>query len=115
MQDSVNNYHVTYLDVYRYWSSHCERYAGGDSLVTMLMNGWNFTSDTIYFEEYWHAGTRPVTVFHFELIKDGDTMLMPVITNPYVRRVIRMHQLKSKSLSEKTEASGVRNWDVDKA
>ncbi len=100
MAQDANNYHVTYPDVYRYWSAGCERFAGGDALVTMLMAGWTFTSDTVYYDEYWHAGTRPVTVFRFEMIKNGEVMHMPVITNPYVRRVIRMHQLKAR-LAEK--------------
>ena len=113
MQETVN-YHVTYPDVYRHWSPHCERYAGGDSLVTMLMDGWTFTGDTVYFEEYWHAGTRPVTVFHFELVNGDELISMPVITNPYVRRVIRMHHLKTKSVSEKTEPSGRLTKDAGK-
>ncbi|MDX2162929.1 MAG: hypothetical protein SF162_16555 [bacterium] len=101
MTQEVNNYHVTYPDVYRHWSASCEQYAGGDCLVTMLMRGWTFTENIVYVQEFWHAGTRPVTVFHFELGLRDARMTMPVITNPYVRRVIRMHRLEQRPLSEK--------------
>lgn len=99
-EDAHVNYHVEYPDVYRYWSAGCERYAGGDSLVTMLRGGWRIAGNTIQADEYWLAGTRPVTVFNFDLEKGDERMRMPVITNPYVRRVIRMHQLTVKRSSE---------------
>jgi hypothetical protein len=33
-------------------------------------------------------------VYHFDLRNDGETLHMPVIANPYVRRVVREEQFK---------------------
>ncbi len=111
MMDSTN-YHVSYPDVNRHWSPKCERIAGGDALVTALMRGWTFSSTTIYFEEFWLAGTRPVTVYHFEMQRGQERMLMPVMSNPYVRRVLRMHRLQVKPMEEKLAS---REQDADAA
>ena len=58
-----------------------------------MQNHWE-AEDTCYEEQYWHAGTRLVTIYHFDLHNGGETMHMPVITNPYVRRIIREEQIK---------------------
>ncbi len=102
--DTSNNYHVEYPDVYRHWSASCEKYAGGDGLVTMLRGGWHIEGDSVTAEEFWLAGTRPVTVYHMKMVRGDESMSVPVITNPYVRRVIRMHSLKVVPL----ESSGKR-------
>ncbi len=112
MMTDATNYHVSYPDVNRHWSPKCERIAGGDALVTALMRGWTFATTNVYFEEFWLAGTRPVTVYHFELERGNERMAMPVMSNPYVRRVIRMHSLQIKSLEEKTAS---KKQDVDAA
>jgi hypothetical protein len=46
-------------------------------------------NEVVKYEEYWHAGVRSVLVYHFELTLDGETMIMPVIRNPYVNRIVR--------------------------
>jgi hypothetical protein len=114
MTQDANNYHVSYPDVFRQWSPACEKYAGGDSLVTALTHGWDFSTKTIFYEEFWLAGTRPVVVFHFQLEKGDVAMTMPVITNPYVRRVIRMHEITAKPMVEK-DKSEKRTKDADVA
>jgi hypothetical protein len=84
--DSLNS-HFEYMDVIRHWSPISEKYAGGDTLITLLNQGWQIT-DKIHFEEFWHSGTRPVTIYYMDLMREGATLHLPVLTNPYVRRLI---------------------------
>ena len=83
--DALNS-HFDYMDVIRHWSPVSEKYAGGDALATLLNQGWQI-NETVLFEEYWHSGTRPVVIYHIELIRNSETLKMPVLTNPYVRRI----------------------------
>lgn len=86
------NYHVQYLDVTsQYWTPR-EGYAGGDHLLTALQNGWEIT-DCVQ-ELVWYTGARCVSIYHFTLQRKGETMIMPVVNNPYVDRFITQSQLK---------------------
>lgn len=87
----TSNFHVEYPDMHRHWDSNSERYGGGDALLTRLQQGWKL-SDTVWAEQYWHAGTRPVIVLHFRLLREGQQCDMPVISNPFVRRLIYKHK-----------------------
>lgn len=82
------NFHADYPDIKRYWSETSQKYAGGDHLLTALQRGWKL-SGTVYEEHFWHGGSRLVTVYHISLAKGDVTTTMPVITTPYVRRVVR--------------------------
>ena len=37
---------------------------------------------------HWYAGMRSVRIYEFTLNKDGRTVVMPVLDNPYVERFI---------------------------
>jgi hypothetical protein len=74
------------INIYRHWHPASEAYAGGDSLATALYLGWTMV-EIVYREEHWRAG-RCSMVFHVTLERDGETMVMPVISNPYVRRFL---------------------------
>lgn len=87
MADYSNNSNASYMQVTRHWSPISEKYAGADALVTALTKGWK-SADTVFCEEYWHAGARLVSIYHFELTRKGETMTMPVLSNPYLRRVL---------------------------
>lgn len=95
--DSMN-LHAHYPDVIKHWSHLSERFAGGDALLTKLRNGWDIT--TIYAEEFWHAGTRPVMVYHFVLLNGDEEIVMPVISTPYVRRMIFSWNLEVRAYDE---------------
>lgn len=83
----ASNSHFDYLDVIRHWSPNSEKYAGGDALMTFLLNGWNI-KDAIFYEEHWHSGVRMVMVYYFQLEYQGENCLMPVLDNPYVNRLV---------------------------
>lgn len=82
------NFHVEYMDVSQHWSANSEQYAGGDCLVTALYRGWEM-NPVVYLENKWYAGMRQVAVYHIELSRDGEKMVMPIIHNPWVARQIR--------------------------
>ena len=101
ISDSAN-YHADYPDIKRYWSDRSQKFAGGDNLLTMVQRGWQIDG-TVYEEDHWHAGTRLVTVYHFTLVRGEQRMVMPVITTPYIRRIMRTYDLKLLPISERRE------------
>jgi len=84
---NLSNLHYAYSHLIRHWHAESEKYAGGDALFTALDNGWDM-DETVTYEEHWNAGAQCVVVFYFRLKCGGDTMTMPVITNPFVRRML---------------------------
>src|SRR5664279_4292381 len=96
--DSLN-LHSQYPAFFRHWCDTSEQFAGGDALLTALQNHW-IASDTCYEEQYWHAGTRLVTIYHFDLRNGDESLHMPVIANPYVRRVVREENFKVVPLDQ---------------
>ena len=84
---SAANWHYAYRRIVRHWHAQSEHYAGGDCLLSALNDGWQMDVRVIA-EAHWRAGTRCVMVYHFELMRGDETMTMPVITNPFVERLI---------------------------
>lgn len=93
IEQNVSNFHVEYMDVTQHWSAQSEEYAGADSLVTMLYRGWQMKRKVMR-EERQFAGMRSVYVYHITLEKDGQTMTMPVVHNPYLSRMIMRSNLE---------------------
>lgn len=96
--------HVDYPDMHRHWDSQSERYGGGDSLLTALQGGWQL-DDVIHAEEHWHAGTRPVTIYHFSLARNQEKMSMPVMSNPFVRRLLETLSVEVRPIEAQAEAA----------
>jgi hypothetical protein len=80
-------------DTRRHWSPSSQTYAPADVLLHYLADGWQITP-IVGLEEHWHAGIRRVDVYHFELIKDDQTQVVPVQSNPVVRRLMHDRQLR---------------------
>jgi hypothetical protein len=57
----------------------------------------------IYREEFWHAGTRLTSVFHVTLKRGDETMVMPVISNPYARRLIYQNRITVRPIEERAQ------------
>jgi len=102
VQDSLN-LHSQYPDFSRHWCDTSEKFAGGDALLTAMQNDW-VAEATCYEEQFWQAGTRLVTVYHFELHNGNESLHMPVVTNPYVRKVIRDEHFKIVPFAEARSA-----------
>jgi hypothetical protein len=109
VQDSLN-LHSQYPDFSRHWCDTSEQFAGGDALLTAMQNNW-VADATCYEEQYWHAGTRLVTIYHFKLRNGDETLHMPVITNPYVRRIIREENFKVVPIGEKRITQEVSRYE----
>lgn len=95
-KNGSTNFHVEYMDVVQHWHSESQPFAGGDSLLTALYDGWEM-SDIVVREEYWFAGMRSVKVYHFELSRGDEIMVMPIIDTPYLTRIIQSSQLQVMS------------------
>lgn len=100
METSSTDFHVDYPDIVRHWSPLSEKYAGADCLITAVRNGWRVIGE-VYVENFWHAGTRLTSIFHVKLVRGDETILMPVISNPYARRLIKMNKITLRPLEER--------------
>ena len=81
------------LDQGRHWSSSSQTYAPADVLLEYLADGWDISS-VVGHEEYWYGGGRHVAVYYFELTKDNQALVLPILGNPIVRRLVRQRQLR---------------------
>lgn len=82
----------------RHWSPSSQAYASMDVLLDRLTDGWNI-DPIVGFEAYWFGGGRHVSVYYFELTKDGQGVIMPVLGNPVVRRLVGQRPFRVKLLS----------------
>jgi hypothetical protein len=105
-RENLSNYHYSYMSMIRHWHPESEKYTGGDALFTAFDNGWDM-DDEVQYENFWHAGTRGVTVYHFTLRRGDERMSMPVITNPYVRRLLKESEAKVVAKENKKGARAV--------
>lgn len=81
------NYHIQYPGIInQHWHMRSGTYAGGDHLLTALTDGWDVEKCIQINHVY--AGNRAVTIYEFTLTCNGETMVMPVITNPYIERLV---------------------------
>ena len=88
VRNTSSNYHVEYMDVTKHWNSESEAFAGGDALVTRLSQGWQMKRE-VQIEQRMLAGNRQIMIYHIELTRDGQTIRMPVLRNPYVNALLR--------------------------
>lgn len=92
------NFHVQYQDITsQHWSYSSEKFAGGDHLLTALARGWAI-DETVTLKRHWFAGMRAVEIFHFTIERDDKVVDMPVVSNPYVYRFIKDHDLTIKEV-----------------
>ena len=76
----------------RHWSPESEPFTGVDSLLGALLTGWTI-DNRIHRQEFWRGGSRPVTVFYCDLSRDGVSVTMPVISNPYMKYIVEFYEL----------------------
>ncbi len=77
----------------RHWSSSSQTYVPADVLLEYLDDGWDISS-VVGREECWHGGGRHITVYYFELTRNNQAVVMPVLGNPIVRRLVGQQQLQ---------------------
>lgn len=90
---NVANFHVQYMDVTsQHWHPKSANFAGGDNLITAVEHGWEVNECILV--QHWYAGMRSVKIYEFTLHRGEASMLMPVISNPYVERFIKEEKIK---------------------
>lgn len=97
-------------DTRRHWSPTSQTYAPADVLLRFLAEGWQI-SPIVGLEEHWHAGVRRVDVYHFELTKDEASQVLPVQSNPVVRRL--MHDRKFRVVLLKRDNVALSEGETD--
>ena len=103
METPISDFHVEYPAILRHWSPVSEKYAGADCLVTAVQRGWRVVGE-IYREDFWLAGTRLTSVFHVSLERGDESMTMPVISNPYARRLISQNHMTVRPIAERVQS-----------
>jgi hypothetical protein len=94
IEQGIDNPTITEeISFYRHWHAQSETYAGGDSLVTALHLGW-IIGNTVLLEEHKYGEKRCARVYYFELIREGASLVMPVIANPFVECLIATSALQ---------------------
>jgi hypothetical protein len=79
------NYHLQYAEMTTQHWHPSQPYARGDQLMTALEKGWVADQD-VQVKRVFLGDDRSICVFEFTLRRKGQTMVMPVVENPYVRR-----------------------------
>ncbi len=87
------------INIYRHWHAGSQKYAGGDCLATAIYLGWTM-GEIVYREEHWRAG-RCSMVYYFTLERNGESMTMPVIANPYIWRFLGETLLQVMPMAER--------------
>ena len=90
-------------DTRRHWSPTSQPYAPADVLMRYLANDWQI-SPVVGLEEHYHAGVRKVEVYHFELVKGDKQQILPVQSNPVVRRLLNERSLRVVLLKSDSHA-----------
>ncbi len=96
-----------FIDTYRHWHPQSEPYAGGDALATALFMGWK-SKNIVLLEHHWLGGSRRINIYHFELLHGDQSVAMPVISNPYVERLIVEQGLRVVHLSRSRPVLAVK-------
>lgn len=92
---------------YRHWDPMSEKYTGADALMTALESGWQIDG-VIFRQEFWLSGVRPVCVFHFDLLRDGERAKMRVVHNPYLVRLLNVLGVQVVAINQRKQEERIR-------
>lgn len=76
-----------------HWSPASQPYTSADVLLQHLANGWNIKR-VVDVAHYQLPSRRLVTVYSFELLKEAQTLVLPVLNNPIVRTLLHQCQIQ---------------------
>ncbi len=85
--------HEKFTESGQYWSPESEEYAAASQLITAMRSGWNLALPRVSARQIWNSGSRPRTIYDFTLMREGQLMIMPVLSNPYIERFIVQKRL----------------------
>ncbi|MDX1992425.1 MAG: hypothetical protein SF029_08550 [bacterium] len=75
----------------RHWCPESETYAGGDQLATLLFMGWQIR-EIICQEKLPYLEKCAGRFYHVILKRREETLVLPVLANPYVERIVAGHK-----------------------
>lgn len=97
--------HEKYTQTDRHWCPQSEKtYTGADSLLTAQRNGWRLLG-IAYRQDILLRGSRYTTLYYFKLFKDGKRVIMPVLSNPFVARMVKQQRIRVESLPQQQAES----------
>ena len=91
----------------RPWSATSQVRAPVNVLLDFLAGGW-CASPWVGVERFWYGGGRRIEVFYFELRKSPHMVVVPVQSNPVVRRLLRQQPFQFVPLN--CEHDGLWDW-----
>lgn len=86
--------HEKFTESDQYWSPESEEYAAASQLITAMRSGWVLALPRVSARQVWNSGSRPRTVYDFTLLREGQLMIMPVLSNPFIERFIVQKRLR---------------------
>jgi hypothetical protein len=84
----IDRFVIEDISFYRHWDVMSQRFGGGDSLATAFVEGWEI-HEPVAQRTYWCGGARQVCAYAFELQRGTEIIFMPVVSNPYVDRLVQ--------------------------
>jgi hypothetical protein len=84
--------HEFYTSTDRHWHAASELYTGADSLLTAQRNGWRLL-DLAYEKIVKLSGGRATRLYYFQLIRNSERIIMPVLENPFVHRMLKTNKM----------------------
>lgn len=76
-----------------YWSRQIQPIAPSQILTNRLECGWQL-GNVVGREIHQYGPGRSIDIFHFTLSRDGETVEIPVRSNPVIKRLIIEHHLR---------------------
>ncbi len=85
--------HERYTVTDRHYCPYSESYTGADSLLTAQRNGWRMVG-LAYREDILLRGSRHTALYYFKLQRGTDVMVMPILSNPFVMRMLKQYNVR---------------------
>ncbi|GAB1421858.1 hypothetical protein MASR2M15_20500 [Anaerolineales bacterium] len=92
LDDNSFNYHILYLNVTNQHWHPSQGFARGDNLLTAIDQGWKYDENVIR-KTHSFGEQRSTSIYIFTLHRDGDSIEMPVVSTPFIRRFIARQKL----------------------
>ena len=94
---SPKGVHERFTETNRHFSPNSEHYTGADSLLTAQRYGWRLVN-IAYEDQVLMRGGRYTSLYYFKLIRGAEKMIMPILSNPFVLRMLENRRMIVRSL-----------------
>jgi hypothetical protein len=89
--------HERFTETNRHFSPASEHYTGADSLLTAQRYDWRLVN-IAYEDQVQMRGGRFTSLYYFKLIRNNETMIMPILSNPFVLRMLEKRRMIVRAL-----------------